>query len=127
MALDVDISEVGQGGRRVTLHGRLDTLTAPVLDERLAALLASGSVTTLLFDLARLEYVSSAGLRVLVKARRALESRGGGMVVANVQPPVRKVFDIVKALPSIDVFQDDAELDAFLERMQRDSPPPRAG
>ena len=127
MALDVDISEVGQGGRRVTLHGRLDTLTAPVLDERLAALLASGSVTTLLFDLARLEYVSSAGLRVLVKARRALESRGGGMVVANVQPPVRKVFDIVKALPSIDVFQDDAELDAFLERMRRDSPPPRAG
>ena len=127
MALDVDISEVGQGGRRVTLHGRLDTLTAPMLDERLAALLASLSVTTLLFDLARLEYVSSAGLRVLVKARRALESRGGGMAVANVQPPVRKVFDIVKALPSIDFFQDDAELDAFLERMQGDSPPPRAG
>ena len=127
MALDVDISEVGQGGRRVTLHGRLDTLTAPVLDERLAALLASFSVTTLLFDLARLEYVSSAGLRVLVKARRALESRGGGIAVANVQPAVRKVFDIVKALPSIDVFQDDAELDAFLERMRRDSPPPRAG
>jgi anti-anti-sigma factor len=127
MALDVAISEVGQGGRRVALRGRLDTLTAPVLDERLAPLLASSSVTALLFDLAGLEYVSSAGLRVLVKSRRALESRGGGMAVANVQPPVRKVFDIVKALPSIDVFQDDAELDAFLERMQRGSPPPRAG
>jgi anti-anti-sigma factor len=127
MALDVDVSEVGQGGRRVALRGRLDSLTAPVLDERLAPLLASPSVTALLFDLAGLEYVSSAGLRVLVKARRALESRGGGMAVANVQPPVRKVFDIVKALPSIDVFQDDAELDAFLERMQRGSPPPRPG
>src|SRR5262245_22609519 len=126
MALEIDMSEVGQGGRRVALRGRLDTLTAPVLDERLAPLLASSSVTALLFDLSGLEYISSAGLRVLVKARRALESRGGGIAVANVQPPVRKVFDIVKALPSIDVFQDDAELDAYLERMQRRSPPPLA-
>jgi anti-sigma B factor antagonist len=127
MALDIDVGEIGQGGRRVTLRGRLDTLTAPTLDERLAPLLEAGSVTALLFDLAGLEYISSAGIRALVKARRALESRGGGIAVSNVQPSVRKVFDIVKALPSIDVFQDDAELDAFLERMKRDSPPPRAG
>jgi anti-anti-sigma factor len=88
-------------------------------------LLESASVTALLFDLAGLEYVSSAGIRSLVKARRALERRGGGMAVSNVQPAVRKVFDIVKALPSIDMFKDDAELDAYLERMQRPSPPPR--
>jgi hypothetical protein len=42
--------------------------------------------------------------------------------VANLQPMVRQVFDIVKALPSIDVFKTDAELDAFIESMQRRAP-----
>jgi anti-sigma B factor antagonist len=123
MALDIDMSEIGQGGRRIALRGRLDTLTAPMLDEHLAPLLASPSVTALLFDLTGLEYVSSAGIRVFVRARRALEARGGGMAVANVQPSVRQVFDIVKALPSVDVFADNAQLDAHIERMQRRSGP----
>jgi anti-anti-sigma factor len=122
MAFDIDISEIGQGGRRVAIRGRLDTLTAPALEERLAPLLESTSVTALLFDLAGLEYISSAGVRAFVRARRALESRGGGMAVARVQPSVRQVFDIVKALPSVDVFADDAQLDAYLDKMQRRSP-----
>jgi anti-anti-sigma factor len=125
MALEVTVAEVGQGGRRVTLRGRLDSLTAPVLEGRLAPLLESATVTALLLDLAGLEYISSAGIRALVKARRTLERRGGGIAVVNVQPAVRQVFDIVKALPSIDSFADDAELDAYLERMQRRAAPPQ--
>jgi hypothetical protein len=35
------------------------------------------------------------------------------------QPPVRRVIDILKAVPSIDIFADDAQMDAFIERMQR--------
>ena len=107
MGLDIQITEVGSGGRRVTLRGRLDTETAPILDERLGPLLASPTVTAALFDLAGLEYIGSAGLRVFVRTRRTL---------------VRQVFDIVKALPSTDVFATDAELDAFLETMTRRPP-----
>jgi anti-anti-sigma factor len=124
MALDIEISEIGQGGRRVTLRGRLDSLTAPALDARLAPLLESPAVTAVLFDLAGVEYISSAGIRTLIRTRRALESRGGGLAVAHLQPPVRQVFDIVQALPSVDVFADDAELDAYLDRMRRPAPPP---
>ena len=76
-------------------------------------------LTALLFDLGGLDYISSAGIRSLVKARKALESRGGGVAVARLQPAVRKVFDIVKALPSADIFADDAEFDAYLDRMQQ--------
>ena len=43
------------------------------------------------------------------------------MAVAHLQPSVRQVFDIVKALPSTDVFATDAELDAFLDAMRRRS------
>jgi anti-anti-sigma factor len=122
MGLDIDITEMGYGGRRVSLRGRLDTETAPALDARLGPLLASPDVTAALFDLAGLEYIGSAGIRVLVRARRTLEERGGGMAVAHLRPSVRQVFDIVKALPSTDVFATDAELDAFVEKMRRRSP-----
>jgi anti-sigma B factor antagonist len=119
MRLDIQITEVGAGGRRIALRGRLDTESAPALDERLAPLLASPGVTAALFDLAGLEYIGSAGIRVLVKTRKALEARGGGVAVANLQPMVRQVFEIVKALPSADLFATDAELDAYLDAMLR--------
>ena len=122
MALHIDIAEIGSGGRRVSLRGRLDTESAPTLEARLQPLLDSPAVAAALFDLAELEYIGSAGIRVLVKVRKALEARGGGVAVANLQPMVRQVFDIVKALPSVDVFDTDAELDAFIESMRRRSP-----
>lgn len=122
MGLDIQITEEGYGGRRVSLRGRLDTETAPTLDERLAPLLTSPAVTAALFDLAGLEYIGSAGIRVLIRVRKALEARGGGVAVAHLQPAVRQVFDIVKALPSTDVFATDAELDAFLDTMRRRPP-----
>jgi anti-anti-sigma factor len=122
VALEIEITEVGLGGRRVALRGRLDTQTAPILDDRLGPLLDSAAVTALLFDLAGLEYIGSAGIRVLARARKVLDARGGGLAVAHLQPMVRAVLDIVKALPSVDVFSDDAELDAYLARMLRPRP-----
>jgi anti-anti-sigma factor len=119
MPLDVAIADHGIEGRRVTLTGRLDTETTPLLDACLAPVLAAPTVTTLVFDLAALEYISSAGIRALVKARKALEGRGGRVMVAHVQPAVRKVFDIVRALPAASIFASDAELDAYLDAMQR--------
>lgn len=127
MGLDVDITEMGYGGRRVSLRGRLDSETAPALDARLAPLMASADVTAALFDMSGLEYIGSAGIRVLVRMRKALEERGGGVAVAHLRPSVRQVFDIVKALPSTDVFATDAELDAFVEKMRRRSPHAGAG
>jgi anti-sigma B factor antagonist len=122
MKLDIQITEVGSGGRRIALRGRLDTETAPTLDQRLDPLIASPAVTAALFDLAGLEYIGSAGIRVLIKARKTLEARGGGMAVANLQPMVRQVFEIVKALPATDLFTTDAELDAYLDKMLRRPP-----
>jgi anti-anti-sigma factor len=119
MALDIAITEHGAEGRRVVLTGRLDTETAPLLDACVARLLTSVGVTALVFDLAALEYISSAGIRSVVRARRVVEGRGGRVTLANLQPPVQKVFDIVRALPAADIFKNVAELDAYLDAMQR--------
>ena len=123
MPLDVTIADHGTDGRRVTLTGRLDTETTPLLDACLAPVLVTPAVRALVFDLQALEYISSAGIRALVKARKALEGRGGRVVVAHVQPAVQKVFDIVRALPAADIFASEAELDAYLDAMQRRARP----
>jgi anti-anti-sigma factor len=119
MALDIGIVEHGVEGRRIVLTGRLDSETAPLVDACVTRLLLAPQVTVLVFDLAGLEYISSAGIRSIVKARKGLEGRGGRVTIAHPQPAVQKVFDIVRALPSTDVFTNAAELDAYLDAMQR--------
>ncbi|MGH7357366.1 MAG: STAS domain-containing protein [Candidatus Rokuibacteriota bacterium] len=123
MSLHIDVAELGHGGRRVWLRGRLDTETTPALEQRLRPLLEAPEVTALLMDLADLEYIGSAGIRCLIQARKTLEERGGALMVARLQPTVRRVIEIVKALPSTDVFEDDAGMDAYLDAMQRKDPP----
>jgi anti-anti-sigma factor len=103
----------------ISLTGRLDSNTAPRLDEELDRLLAGTPLLRLVFDLSHLEYLSSAGIRCFVRARKIIEPRGGRVAVVNPQPGVRKVLDIVKAIPSGGIFKDVAELDAYLDDIQR--------
>jgi len=103
----------------ITLSGRLDSNTAPELDEVLNGVLTNTMITRLTFDLGQLVYLSSAGVRCFVRARKAIEPRGGNVVIVNPQPAVRKVLDIVKAIPPGGVFESVAELDAYLDHMQR--------
>ena len=72
----------------VALEGRLDTLTAPDLEEQLEPEL--DDVQKLIFDLAGLEYISSAGLRVLLAAQKEMDE----MTVKNVGPAVMDVFEV---------------------------------
>ena len=79
-----------QDGNKVTLApiGRVDTITAPELEE---AIVTDG-IDELVFDLAQVDYISSAGLRVLLSAQKRMA--GKTMKIANSMPPVKEVFDI---------------------------------
>jgi len=103
----------------VAVSGRLDTNTAPELDQALNEILSNPKIARLTFDLAGLVYLSSAGVRCFIRARKAIEPHGGKVIIVNPQPPVRKVLDIVKAIPPGGVFESVAELDAYLDSMQR--------
>lgn len=119
MDLKVDIQPLHpDGSQRVRIGGRLDTHSYGWLDDRLALVLAS-PVKALILDLGHLEYVSSAGVRSVFRTRRLLASRGGKLVLANVQPQVQKVFDIVKAVPLSEIFKSVADADAYLDTIQR--------
>jgi len=103
----------------LALAGRLDTNTASELDAALSRILANTRTTRLVFDLSQLEYLSSAGIRCFIRARKAIEPAGGEVAIVNPQPPVRKVLEIVKAMPAERVFASVDEMDAYLDVMQR--------
>ena len=73
------------------LDGRLDTSTAPLLENELNDSL--DGVTELVLDLEKLEYISSAGLRVILSAQKIMNKQGE-MRLTGVTGPVREVFDI---------------------------------
>lgn len=120
-AMTFNVHIVGDPGRDsalVTVAGSLDTETAPILESRLAPLIA-GRTRNILFDMARLEFLSSAGLRVFVKAQRDLGQKSGHLLLKNLQPHIARVFEIVRSVPGIDIFENEVEADRFLADLQQ--------
>lgn len=79
------------GNLTIALEGRLDTVTAPELEAELKASLDGAQTLTL--DFSKLEYISSAGLRVLLSAHKQMAAKGG-MKVTHVNEIVAEVFDV---------------------------------
>lgn len=101
----------------VRLSGVLDLTSAPAADKVLTPLVAT-SPKVVVFDLAELRFLDSTGISLLLKARRNVEGKGGSVFITNMQPQIRKVFDIVKALPGTAVFQSMKEMDEYLKNIQ---------
>ena len=74
----------------IAVAGRLDTNTAPELESELKL----DGVTEIAFDFSALDYISSAGLRVLLTAQKAMMACGGKMTIAHANEMVRGVFQI---------------------------------
>ncbi len=83
--------KVNGNALEIALEGRLDTMTAPELEAELNQSL--GSVDSLALDFSKLEYISSAGLRVLLSAHKVMSAKGG-MKVTNVNEIVQEVFEV---------------------------------
>ena len=102
---------------KLVLDGSLDTATAPQLEKELAGVFA-GQTQILVFDLGKLAFLSSGGVRVLLAARKRMLERRGTCAMLKVQPRIEKTFEIIKALDGLSLFKDDEALDAFLAALQ---------
>ena len=102
---------------RIGMKGGLNTDTAPGFEETLSEAV-QGNWQLLVLDMKELDYISSAGLRVIFKAAKQQKGEGRSLAVANRQPQIEKVFEILQALPDMAVFANDAELDDYLDAMQ---------
>lgn len=117
MALKIDVVADKPGLARVLISGSLDSNTAPQLEQSLTGI--DGTVLLIVLDMQDLEYISSAGLRVVFAALKRQNAKGGELVFTNMGPNIKKVFEIVKALPSLNVFASLEEMDDYLDAFQK--------
>ena len=86
------VKEQNANALNIVLAGRLDTVTAPALSAEVSAEALSG-ITALTLDFSELEYISSAGLRVLLAAQKIMNKQGA-MIIKNVNNTIMEVLEI---------------------------------
>ncbi|MBR3532665.1 MAG: STAS domain-containing protein [Clostridiales bacterium] len=88
----LDIEKKASGSKlEITLIGRLDTTSSPKLEEMIKEVLPG--IELLIFDFKDLEYISSAGLRILLSAQKTMNKQGK-MIVKNVSEEVNEIFEV---------------------------------
>ena len=118
MTLKIHVEETRPQTKTLVLAGRLDHESVEAFDERLEAVLGS-TARVVVFDLTDLEYITSAGLRSMFRARKVMSDRGGKCMLLNPQPQVLKVLEIVKVPELGAVFRSVEELDEDLDVIQK--------
>jgi anti-sigma B factor antagonist len=118
MSMQNDITKRHEGSYLITLEGRLDSNTYLTFEERIGPVLSS-SPRLLIFDLEKLNYISSMGIKSIINARKAVESQDGHVVLIKLQPQIRKVFEVVSALPHEAMFSTVDEADSYFDMVQK--------
>ena len=118
MSLKVNSKEKQPGAFVISCDGSLDTNTYSSLESRLD-LIFEGHPKLIVFDMQNLSYISSMGVRVILKTQKKMRSLGGSSRLMNLKPQVEKVFEIINALPSDQVFSSEQEMDEYLDKIQK--------
>ncbi len=118
MSFSMNVSSHRSGAKRIALHGRLDSNAGTEFEKGLSSLIEIPPELVVV-DMGDLNYLSSAGLRVIFMLQKAVKARDGRVIFLKLTPGVRKVFDVINALPSMEVFTSWEELDEYLDVIQR--------
>jgi len=118
MSLKVNTDQKRPGVFVVSPIGSIDSNTHTILDEKVDNVLEN-SPDVVIFDMEFTDYINSTGIRVLLKTKKALKKSAGKLLFMNLQPQIKKVFEILQALPTMKVFASIDEMDAYLDAMQK--------
>jgi anti-anti-sigma factor len=118
MRLAVTRKQTEPGVITLTLQGPLDGETCLLLDREVSSAMAT-PLRTMVLDMAGVNFVTSAGIGTIMKARTSLARKQANLAMVGIQPQVRRVFEIIRVLPTMQVFRDRAELDEYLGTIQR--------
>ena len=113
MALEVNTAIKSPGIFVVAPIGSIDGADRGMLQEKIDSVLKQNP-DVIIFDMEHADYINSMGIRVLVKTKNAMKQRGGKIAFINLQPQIKKVFDIINALPAFKVFANIQEFDDYL-------------
>jgi anti-sigma B factor antagonist len=118
MPLNVRVEENTKGMYVIYSEGSIDANTHTILGSEVDTILKK-SPSLIIFDMKDVNYMSSAGVGVILTAEQSLKRQGGDVLMVHLQPQIKKVFDIVQALPSQKIFASVEEMDKYLMEMQR--------
>lgn len=118
MKLTIGVNRTEPGIVNLTLRGPLDGETCTLLDGEVGKALTE-SIRTLVLDMTGVDFVTSAGIGTIMKAKTSLARKKAELALIGVQPQVQRVFEIIRVLPMMQVFRDRDELDEYLGKIQR--------
>lgn len=117
--LSVTIDKKTEGVFVVKAKGRIDSDTHTILEKQVNPILLS-STRLIVFDMEDVDYISSAGLSIIFHIQKIIGINKGSLFLASMQPQIKKVFDIIKSIPSENIFKDIKEADAYIDRIQKE-------
>ena len=118
MSLEVTIDKKQEGVYIVYCAGSIDSDTSSIFESKINPVL-SPSIKAIIFNMKGLNYISSMGVGVIFRTKSFVEDNNGKIIMVNLKPQIKKVFQLIKALPSEDIFENVQELDNYLSAMQK--------
>ncbi|MFH1846930.1 MAG: STAS domain-containing protein [Candidatus Omnitrophota bacterium] len=118
MTLITEIKEQQDGVYVVKPAGNLDSDTYLSFEDKIKSLLEP-STKVLIMDLSKLKYISSIGLGLIFKTRKTIEGNSGTFILTSIPLHIKKIFDVVKALPKEPIFGSMKEVDEYLKLIQQ--------
>ena len=116
--LSVKVIQTRPGTVTLAPHGPLDSETYRILDAEIKGALTE-SVNTLVLDMAGVEFVTSSAIGIITRTQALLLHKGGELAMINLQPQVKKAFEIMNLIPNLNIFEDEKELDEYLAKVQQ--------
>ena len=117
MSFRVILEEEHLGIFTVTPYGSIDSETYIELERQLGSILKE-TTKLIVFDMAEVNYISSMGIGAILKVKNFLQKHNGSVIITNLQPQLKKAFEILKALPE-HLFKNLEEVDAYITQIQR--------
>lgn len=114
--LDIKVVKKGNNIYLIELNGSIDSDTHIKLESELNKII-NENTKAVIFDMRRVGYVSSIGIRVMIGAKKSLEAKGASFAMVNLQPQIKKVFDVMKLLPMFEIFDGMPELDKYIDQI----------
>jgi anti-anti-sigma factor len=117
MSLSVKVTKDKANRIILTLLGAIDSEAVSGFEKVVKPLLIT-EFSAIIFDFAKVTYITSAGLSVMVEAEKSIRAMNKSMFVINMPPQIQKVLSVIAALPSLKIFKTVDELDKYLIYLQ---------
>lgn len=116
MSLDMKVIKKREHICIIEVKGSLDTETHQDLKNKLDEIV-SESTKVIIVDMKGVNYISSAGIGVIMAAKKSLKQKHISFAMIDLQPQIEKVFEAMKILPMVDIFRDMPEADKYIDQI----------